>query len=187
MAYLAFAIVNLKSFPLLSRGVHAQHLLKMQQAFLFRSCSVAADLRELAVWVFRREVATRWAWTKALAALTVPVESYGTEVPTLLWGGTAGRQGGAPCTSSPTSFWMLGALPCLLSLLVLVAKPKELEFASGLFLTSQGRGRMGFICGCLFPGHRHSAVVQVVVCLCFLREKCLIISSENTSYYLSSE
>jgi len=110
-------------------------------------------------------------------------------VPALLRGGAAGRQGGhsrTPLHHFPEQLPKAWGSAWACSSANFSGSPKELQFAAGSFLKSQGEKEGVLFMVVFFLGVVTTPFFRWWSVYAF-QEKCLIISSENTYYYLSSE
>lgn len=186
--HLDFVIINLQLFSPANSCVHAQHLLKMQQ---LSSSAAAFGCWSVWVWsclVFQSKGASRWQlwlslhlqspWRATGQRFTVCCEEEQQEDRAIPW---------ASCTTSPISFWRLVALPWLASLLVLVGSQRSWSLLQDCFWNVRERKNVVYLCLGFFSWALSPCLFQAMVHSYLLREKCLIVSSENMYYYLSSE
>lgn len=91
----------------------------------------------------------------------------------------------ASCTTSPSSFWRLVALPWLASLLILVASQRSWSLLQDCLWNV--KERKNYLCLGFFSWALSPCLFLAMVCLYLLREKSIIVNSENIHYYLSLE
>lgn len=146
----------------------------------------------LSVWVwsclvFQRKGASRWQlwlslhlqspWRAAGQRLTVCCEDKQQE---------DRATPRASCAASLSSFWRLVAQPWLASLLILVASQSSWSLLQDCFWNVRERKNEVYLCLGFSSWALSPCLFQAMVCLYLLKEKCFIVSSENTHYSAKS-